>query len=142
MERTPTNSQHTKLTLEKKILPPLLPGFELATFRSQVRRSNQQAIAASWLRAINTFEEKEVLFRSSNLSSQPPPGAAILARSLPTKSIQKLTRTRGVGPAFWGRMHERQIKLKPNRPSSRFAKRWISLALASHARLVKLLPNS
>ena len=25
-------SQHTKLTLEKKILPPLLPGFDLATF--------------------------------------------------------------------------------------------------------------
>ena len=34
------------LTLEKKILPPLLPGFELATFRSRVRRSNQQAIPA------------------------------------------------------------------------------------------------
>ena len=30
-------SQHTKLTLEKKILPPPLPGFELATFRSRVR---------------------------------------------------------------------------------------------------------
>ena len=27
-------SQHTKLTQEKKILPPHLPGFELATFRS------------------------------------------------------------------------------------------------------------
>ena len=36
-------SQHTKLTLEKKILPQLLPGFELATFRSRVQRSNQQA---------------------------------------------------------------------------------------------------
>ena len=30
---------HTKLTLEKKILLPFLPGFELATFRSRVRRS-------------------------------------------------------------------------------------------------------
>ena len=39
-------SQHTKLTLEKKILPPLLPGFELETFRSRVRRFNQQAIPA------------------------------------------------------------------------------------------------
>ena len=28
-------SQHRKLTLENKILPPLLRGFELATFRSQ-----------------------------------------------------------------------------------------------------------
>ena len=32
MEQTPKKSQHTKLTLEKKILPPLLPGLELATF--------------------------------------------------------------------------------------------------------------
>ena len=39
-------NQHTNLTLEKKILPPLLPGFELATFRSRVRRSNQQTIPA------------------------------------------------------------------------------------------------
>ena len=46
MERTPNKSQHTKLTLEEKILPPLWPGFELATFRSRVRRSNQQAIPA------------------------------------------------------------------------------------------------
>ena len=30
-------------TLEKKILLPFLPGFKLATFRSQVWRSNQQA---------------------------------------------------------------------------------------------------
>ena len=37
-------SQHIKLTLEKKILPPLRPGFELATFRSRDRRSYQQAI--------------------------------------------------------------------------------------------------
>ena len=44
MERTPNKSLHTKSTLEKKILPPLLQGFELATFRSRVRRSNQQAI--------------------------------------------------------------------------------------------------
>ena len=46
MERTPNKSQHTKWTLEKRILPPLLPGLELATFRSRVRRSNQQAIPA------------------------------------------------------------------------------------------------
>ena len=32
VEWTLNKSQHTKLTLEKKILPPLLPGFELATF--------------------------------------------------------------------------------------------------------------
>ena len=32
MERTPIKSQHTNLTPEKKILPPLLLGFEFATF--------------------------------------------------------------------------------------------------------------
>ena len=50
VERTPNKSQHTKLTLKKKTLPPLLPGFELVTFRSRVRRSNQQAILASHVR--------------------------------------------------------------------------------------------
>ena len=30
------------LTLEKKILPQLLPGFELATFRSRVQRSTKK----------------------------------------------------------------------------------------------------
>ena len=35
-------SQHRKLTLEKKTLPPLLPGFEPATFRSRVRRSTTE----------------------------------------------------------------------------------------------------
>ena len=33
-------SQHRKSTLEKKILPPLLQGFEPSTFQSRVRRSN------------------------------------------------------------------------------------------------------
>ena len=47
VERTTNKSQHTKLILEKKILPPLLPGFELATFRSRVWRSCQQAIPAT-----------------------------------------------------------------------------------------------
>ena len=49
VERTPNKSQHRKLTLEKKILPPLLPGFKLATFWSQVRHSYQQAILAPLL---------------------------------------------------------------------------------------------
>ena len=39
-------SQHRKLTMEKKILPPLLQRFEPATFRSRVRRSNHGAIPA------------------------------------------------------------------------------------------------
>ena len=42
IERTPNESQHTKLTLEKKIIPPFLPGFELVTFQSRVRRSTSK----------------------------------------------------------------------------------------------------
>ena len=37
-------SQHRKLTLEKKILPPLLQGFEPTTFQSRVWRCNHWAI--------------------------------------------------------------------------------------------------
>ena len=44
VERTPNKSRQTNLALKKKILPLLLPGFELATFRSRVRRSYQHAI--------------------------------------------------------------------------------------------------
>ena len=47
MERTPNKSQHTKFSLEKKILAPPLQGFEPAAFRSRVQRSNQQAITPS-----------------------------------------------------------------------------------------------
>ena len=39
-------SQHRKLTPEKKIFPPLLPGLEPGTFRSWVWRSNHWAIPA------------------------------------------------------------------------------------------------
>ena len=39
-------SQHRKLTLEKKILPPLLQGFEPATFRSRIWCFNHWAIPA------------------------------------------------------------------------------------------------
>ena len=50
-------NQHTVLTLEKKILPPLLPGFELATFRSRVRRSTNLPLALThisvfWLKVV------------------------------------------------------------------------------------------
>ena len=39
-------SQHRKLTLEKKILPPLQQGFKPETLQSRVRRSNHWAIPA------------------------------------------------------------------------------------------------
>ena len=44
--RTPNKSLRTKLTLEKNILLPLLPGFKLATFWSQVLQFYQQAVPA------------------------------------------------------------------------------------------------
>ena len=65
MERTPNKSQHRKLTLEKKILPPFLPGFELATFRSQVRRSNQQAIPGVDIYHSYGFLADLVVFRTT-----------------------------------------------------------------------------
>ena len=48
VEQTLNTSQRTKLTLQKKILPPLLPGFKLTTFPSQVWCSYQQAIPVPW----------------------------------------------------------------------------------------------
>ena len=42
VEWTPNKSQHTNLTLEKKILLPLLPRFRLATFWSWVRHSTNK----------------------------------------------------------------------------------------------------
>ena len=44
-------SQHRKLTLEKKILPLLLPGFKPETFWSQVRESRDSTIELSPLLA-------------------------------------------------------------------------------------------
>ena len=56
LEWTLSKSQHTKLTVEKKILPLLLLGFELATFQSWVKRSYQQAFLA--LRMVSRHPEK------------------------------------------------------------------------------------
>ena len=53
VERTPSKSQHTKLTLEKNILLPLLTEFELAIFGSRVRRSYHQTIPADSVRILN-----------------------------------------------------------------------------------------
>ena len=48
-------SQHRKLTLEKKILPPLLKGFEPATFQSWVQHSNHWAIPKFTLSSCSFF---------------------------------------------------------------------------------------
>ena len=54
-------SQHRKLTLDKTILPPLLPGLEPGTFRSRVRRSNHWAILAPRLYVIRLYVKHHVL---------------------------------------------------------------------------------
>ena len=46
VEQTRNKSQHTKLTPEKRVLPPLLPGFEFATFQWQVWHTTNEL---SWL---------------------------------------------------------------------------------------------
>ena len=46
VERTQNKSQHRKNSEEEQFFELELPGFELATFRSRVRCSNQQAIPA------------------------------------------------------------------------------------------------
>ena len=62
MKQTTNKSQHTKLTLEKKILWPLPPGFELATFRSQVQSSNQQATDVRLTTETQHSDEKHRVF--------------------------------------------------------------------------------
>ena len=48
MEQTPNKSQHRMLTLEKKILSPLLLGFELTTFQSWVWCFTNKLSQAAW----------------------------------------------------------------------------------------------
>ena len=50
MDTYQNKSQHRKLTLENLFLPPLLQGFETATFQSRVRRSYHWAIPAPYNR--------------------------------------------------------------------------------------------
>ena len=47
VERIPNKSQHRKLTVEKKILLPRLPGFELATFQDHEPGSQPRSYPGS-----------------------------------------------------------------------------------------------
>ena len=58
VEWAPNKSQHTKLTLEKKFFPPLLPKFKLTTFQSQVWPSYQQAILAEKVKKSAKHKQK------------------------------------------------------------------------------------
>ena len=71
VEWTLNKSQHRKLTLEKKILSPLLPGFELPTFWSRVRRSYQQTIPAIGLRVTTLIIIFLVVDWTQNANNEP-----------------------------------------------------------------------
>ena len=67
VEQTPKKkSQHTKLTLEKKVLLPLLPGFKLASFPSWVWRCTNKP---SWLTVqVSTAHPLPHLYLNEQLS--------------------------------------------------------------------------
>ena len=79
MEWTPNKNQHRKLTLDKKILPPLLLGFELATFRRQGRqRKRWEDSIREWTglefaksqRAVENREKRRKLVAKSSVVLQ------------------------------------------------------------------------
>ena len=61
VEWTPNKSQHRKLTLEKKILLPLLQDFKPITFRSQVRHSTNCAIPTPVTKPVCIVQLKNIL---------------------------------------------------------------------------------
>ena len=69
LEWTPNKSQHTNLTPEKKILPPLLLGFDLVTFRSQVWSSTNKL---SWLPAASITSDLSISGSASSYVYPPP----------------------------------------------------------------------
>ena len=84
-------SQHRKLTLERKILPPLLSGFEPETFRSGIRHSNHRAIPAPkvLLGVPASHENRSTLasslhVRPDAISKHKPRSASPLLISLPS----------------------------------------------------------
>ena len=64
MKRTPNKSQHWKLTLAKKILPRLLPGFDSTTTWSRVWISTRWAIPTPFLLLINKTAKTTVFFKT------------------------------------------------------------------------------
>ena len=61
------NSQHRKLTLEKKILPTLLPGLESGAFRSRVQCYNHWAIPAPHLGGCISPMRSPTAYRNTTL---------------------------------------------------------------------------
>ena len=58
MERTPNKSQHTNLTLEKKILPPLLPA--RANYPAYAKQALSILNNAPKLGALNTTQSSSI----------------------------------------------------------------------------------
>ena len=75
---TEKKSLHAKVTLDKKILPSLLPGFELATFRSRVRRStNEMKVRVrplnrlEWKKTVRTMPFQTITFHGKMIEAIP-----------------------------------------------------------------------
>ena len=91
--------QHRKSNVENKILPPLLQGFEPATFQSRVRRSNHWLSPLPWaIRLQSSPSQVPVRWHSQTLpglaarkqpaSEQPPVGCwTRLSRIMPRKNL-------------------------------------------------------
>ena len=82
MDRAPNKSQHTKLTLENKSLTPLLPGFELATFRARVRCSTNKLFRLPMLRKSTVHFSNRSYESRSRWRFEPVASALHIAYSL------------------------------------------------------------
>ena len=117
-------SQHRKLTLEKKILPPLQQGFEPVTFRSRVWRSNHWAIPAPLIFSGDQVFTQEAPSPSpqSSLQNKTNYGCGVLsdAHPPPTPPHTHTWRLYEIGPtlavAYWVMTQSSHSKLLPPTP--------------------------
>ena len=89
VERTLNKNQHTKLTLEKNILPLLLPGFELTTFRPRVWRPYQKAIPAPVTDSNTALLINDCHHGSSNFTFPQPKAFRFIQLHFPRNLIGK-----------------------------------------------------
>ena len=105
-ERAPNQSQHTKLTLEKNILPPLLPGFELVTFRSRIRCSTKLSYPEPLCAVDGTLKKQNkpqlslallagVRFKSSDELDPKTTSLNLIANGVISRSIDELRHLKG-----------------------------------------------
>ena len=104
VERIPNKSQHTKLTSEKKILPPLLPGFELAIFRSRVRRATNKLSRLPSATIATTNDYKKII---TPYYPPPPPAPHEKNRIQCWKYTQETEKVKRLSKVQWEFTHTR-----------------------------------